>query len=319
MKVCVFCEIKDEDKGRLTAALPAGEFIFAPTDDDIAACEVAIGEIPPEKLASAPRLRWIQLSMAGTDPYTRTRIIPQGVTLTNATGAFGLAIAEHMIGCLFMLVKKLHLYRDHMQTALWQNRGSVEQIEGSTVLVVGYGDLGRTFGEKLKAFGCHVIGVRRDASLGLDGADEMYETKDLDALLPRADIVALCLPGTSGTAGLMTRERLMAMKRGAILINTGRGSVLDQEALCDCLECGQIGAAALDVTLPEPLPKEHRLWRCENALITPHISGKYYLPRTYQNIIGIFEENLKRYAAGQALDNIVDLETGYCMHRKKSS
>ncbi len=313
MKVCVFCEIRSEDQKRLQNALPEGEFVYSPTDHDIARAEIVIGEIPPAKITLAKHLKWIQLSMAGTDPYTKTPVIPAGVTLTNATGAFGLAIAEHMIGCIYMLSKKLHLYRDHMATALWQNRGPVEQIEGATVLVIGYGDLGRTFGDKMKALGCHVIGIRRRVQLGSDGAHEMYGIDALDDLIPRADIVALTLPGTSGTEGLMTKERLFAMKKGAILVNTGRGSVLDQHALCDLLESGHLTGAALDVTVPEPLPQDHPLWKCENALITPHISGKYYLPRTYKNIISIIEANLRRYAAKEPLANVVDLSSGYCI------
>lgn len=313
MTVAVFCEIKDADRIRLMQALPGARFSFSPTGQDIAEAEIIIGEIPPARLVEAKHLKWLQLSMAGTDPYTIDKsVLPAHVTLTNATGAFGLAIAEHMVGCVYMLTKKLHLYRDHMASALWQNRGPVEQVEGSTVVVVGLGDLGQAFAAKMKALGCHVIGVRRTRRPMPECVDEVYTIETLDDLLPRADTLALCLPGTSGTAGLMTRARLERMKRGSYLINTGRGSVLDTDALADLLESGHLSGAAVDVTMPEPLPPEHKLWRCENALITPHISGKYYLPKTYRNIIDIFEDNLRRYAASLPLRNIVDRESGYC-------
>ncbi len=319
MTVAVFCQVAPEDQKRLENALPGAVFSYAPTDVDIEKAEVVIGEIPTEKIPLARNLKWVQLSMAGTDPYTNTGHLPReqvlkgDVILTNATGAFGLAIAEHMVGCAFMLTKKLHLYRDQMATHLWQNRGSVDQIEGSTVVVVGMGDLGRAFAEKMKALGCYLIGVRRTSAPKPDCFDEAYTVDQIDSVIPRADYLALCLPGTSGTAGLLTRQRLEAMKKGAFLINTGRGSVLDTDALADLLTSGHLGGAALDVTLPEPLPAEHPLWDCENALITPHISGKYYLPKTYRNIIDIFEENLRRYAKGEALINVVDRATGYCI------
>jgi len=311
--VAVFCPIEPSDRERLERVLPDFTFVYEPSDEVIARAEVALGEIPPSKLPLAKHLKWLQLSMAGTDPYTKDpTVLPSSVALTNATGAFGLAIAEHMIGCLFMLVKKLHLYRDHMASHLWQNRGSVDQIEGRTVLVVGLGDLGRAFAAKMKALGCYVIGLRRTVASKPECVDEVTTSEHLDEMLPRADFVVLCLPGTSGTAGMMSRERLMRMKQGAYLINTGRGSAVDTDALCELLQSGYLGGAALDVTDPEPLPPSHPLWDCENALITPHISGKYYLPKTYKNIMDIFAENLRRYGAGEELKSRVDRQTGYC-------
>lgn len=314
MKVSVFCELKEEDRARLRAALPEADFSFAPTAEDVAHSRIILGEIPVAMLAHAGELEWLQLSMAGTDPYTLdASVLPAGVLLTNATGAFGLAIAEHMIGCLFMLQKKLHLYRDQMAEHLWINRGTVGQIEGSRVLVVGLGDLGCAFAEKMKALGCHVIGVRRTQAAKPSCVDECYVTAEIDRLLPTADVVALCLPGTSGTAGLFHRARLCAMKQGAILLNVGRGSAVDTDALAELLTAGHLGGAALDVTDPEPLPPTHPLWECENALITPHVAGKYYLPQTYRNIVAILEENLRRYAMGKPLMNVVDRKTGYCV------
>lgn len=319
MIAAVFCEIKPQDRPRLEAALPEARFVYGPSDEEIAQAEIVIGEIPPEKIRLAKQLRWLQLSMAGTDPYTNLPLIPPEnrlpgeVILTNATGAFGLAIAEHMVGCAFMLTKKLHLYRDHMAKGLWQNRGEVAQIEGSRVLIVGTGDLGSNFAVKMKALGCYTVGIRRTSAPKPEGFDEVYTSEHLDEKIPCADYIALCLPGTSGTAGMMNRARLERMKPGAILLNTGRGSAVDTDALADLLQSGHLGGAALDVTMPEPLPPDHRLWSCENALITPHISGKYYLPKTYCNIIDIFEDNLRRYGEGKPLRNIVDRATGYCL------
>ena len=116
----------------------------------------------------------------------------------------------------------------------------------------------------------------------------MYLTEDLDRLLPQADVVAVTLPGTEATRGMLSRERISRMKNGAVLLNVGRGYIVDTEALCDALESGKLAGAGLDVTDPEPLPPEHRLWRIPTAVITPHISGYYHLKETHEHILRIF-------------------------------
>jgi phosphoglycerate dehydrogenase-like enzyme len=133
----------------------------------------------------------------------------------------------------------------------------------------------------------------------------------LEMLLPRADIVALSLPGTSLTDNIINRNTLQLMKPNAVLINVGRGNAVDTDALCDALESGMISGAALDVTDPEPLPKEHPLWNVKNAIITPHISGGFSLPETFNRIVGISADNLEAYMSGKKLKNIVDTTAGY--------
>ena len=132
-----------------------------------------------------------------------------------------------------------------------------------------------------------------------------------DALLPEADVVALCLPGNSATRHTLDARRIGLLKRNAVVINVGRGSAIDTEALCDALYRGRIAGAALDVTDPEPLPADHPLWDAPNAVITPHISGGFSLPETLEQIVDIFAENLRRDAAGEPLLNLVDLRSGY--------
>ena len=133
----------------------------------------------------------------------------------------------------------------------------------------------------------------------------------MDSLLPRADVVAVTLPGTQATSGLLSRERIARMKEGAVLLNVGRGTIVDTEALCDALESGRLGGAGVDVTDPEPLPPEHRLWRLPTAVVTPHVSGFYHLKETHERIVDIMVENLKRFQAGEPLKNQVDFSTGY--------
>lgn len=281
--------------------------------EDIFDADAILGNLPPKLLKDAKKLKWLQSSMAGTDAYLGG-VLPEGVKLTNVTGAFGLAISEHMVATVFTLYKKLHLYRDNQNRSQWLDRGTVKQIEGSTVLTVGLGDIGGNFAKKMKALGAYTIGVRRKDISKPDYIDELVLQNDLDKVLPRADIVALALPNTAETKGLFNRERIYNMKDGATLINVGRGNAVDTEALCDALEDGKLYAASLDVTDPEPLPSDHRMWKIENALITPHISGFFHLRKTYENIVDIFIENLSRFLDGKELENIIDMDTGY---RKK--
>lgn len=135
--------------------------------------------------------------------------------------------------------------------------------------------------------------------------------KDLDAELPQADLVALSLPGTDETAHMFDAARIARMKPGAILMNVGRGTAVDTDALTEALRSGHLFGAALDVTDPEPLPADHPLWKLPNAFITPHISGRFSLPRTLDNIVDIFARNLRHYLNGETLDNQVSRSTHY--------
>ena len=261
-------------------------------------------------------MKWIQLNNAGTEGYCEPGLLPEGAVLTNATGAYGLAISEHMIACLFMLRKKLNLYYADQLNREWRREGHVGVIQGTTVLVIGLGDIGRTFAGKMKALGCYTIGIRRRVTektlAGNVAADEVHGMEDLDQLLPRADVVAMSLPGNASTYHVLNRERIGLLKPNAIVLNVGRGTAIDTDALSDALYAGKITGAALDVTDPEPLPADHPLWSAPGALITPHISGGYSLPETLAQICDIFAENLERFRKGEPLRNVVDMGTGYC-------
>lgn len=278
--------------------------------------QIVFGVPDKEVITAMPRLEWLQLYSAGVGPFTQPGLLLPTTALTNSTGAFGLAISEHMLGMLLCLMKNLHLYRDNQHVGLWRDEGQITSIARATTLVVGLGDIGGAFATRMHALGSHTIGVRRVNLEKPDYLDELYLLDKLDELLPRADIVALSLPHTPQTDNLFDRARLGRMKKGAFLLNVGRGTVLDTDALCDGLDSGAIGGAGLDVTKPEPLPKDHRLWRCQNALITPHVSGWDHLPETQDLIVDIFTSNMARFFAGEELHNLVDFESGYRAHKK---
>lgn len=294
-------------------ALPFPDLLSAEpvTEEDVAWADAILGNVKPELLKSAKNLQWLQTSSAGVEPYTRPGVMPAGAALTNATGAYGLAISEHMLGMLLMIYKKLELYRDGQLKGEWSEQGEVRTLLGATVLIMGMGDIGGSFGRLCKALGAYVIGLRRKDGSRPDYADEVHLTGELDSLLPRADVVAVTLPGTPATRGMLDKKRIALMKPGAVVLNVGRGYIIDTEALCDALESGRLGGAGLDVTEPEPLPKGHRLWGIPTAVITPHVSGGYHLHETHERIVDIFIENLGRFLRGGELKNQVDFETGY--------
>ena len=318
----------ERHRNLLQQAAPGWEFRFRGTDTlvcapqealpgqavphvDLDGAQVILGNVPAAMLHGSPALEWLQTNSAGVEPYIQPGVLAGDTLLTNATGAYGLAIAEHMLGMLLELFKKLELYRDAQKSGAWQSQGAVKAVYGSTVLVLGMGDIGGEFAARCKALGAKVIGVRRSPRPCPEYADEVHLLEDLDSLLPQADVVAITLPGTDATRGLMSRERLAKMKEGAVLLNVGRGFIVDTEALCDALERGHLSGAGVDVTDPEPLPPTHRLWNIPTAVVTPHISGFYHLRETHERIVGIFLENLRHFQAGEPLRNLVDFATGY--------
>lgn len=315
MQIIVAIPTEERHRALLEAAAPEAAFTYCRrrdlTPELLAGAEVILGNPEPQMLRHAQKLRWLQLRSAGTNGYCEPGVLPQGVALTNATGAYGLAISEHMIGQLFMLKKKLHLYYQNQLEHRWASHGEVTAIEGSTLLCLGLGDIGGRFARKMKGLGCHVIGVKRRTGERPDYVDELYTVDRLDEQLPRADILAMSLPGTDETTHILDARRLALMKPSAVVLNVGRGSAIDPEALLAALQNGVIAGAAVDVTEPEPLPADSPLWAQPNLLITPHISGGYSLPATREEIIAICARNLAAFVAGRPLENVVDMQTGY--------
>lgn len=320
MKIAVRVPFVDENiKKRLTktAESVGYEIKFLgmdaePTLDDIGDCNILFGKFPAGIIKDVKELKWLQLPSAGANGFTDDSIYPNNdVILTNGSGAYGVTIAEYQVMMLLMMMRMAPQYIEGQKTARWKNLGAVRSIFGSRILVVGTGNLGGEFAKRVKAFGAHVVGVRKNGNKPEEGFDEMYNIADIDAQLSLADVVALNLPGTNDTTGIMTKERINSLKSDAILMNVGRGTAIDQDALNEALREHKIAGALLDVTNPEPLPAEHPLWTAPNILITPHVSGNYSLQHTCDVLLNIFETNLLKFAKGEPLDNVVDRKAGY--------
>lgn len=325
MNILVTVQTKPHHRAWLESAAPGERFIYkegaAPgaqssdkedgvTRADIENADILLGNVSPALLSPADKLRWMQTASAGVDGYLNG-CLPKDAVLTNATGAYGLAISEYMLAVWLELMKKLHRYRDRQSESDWHDLGPVTSVWGSTVLVLGLGNIGGEFAKRAKALGAKVIGVRRAGTEKPDYVDELIHTEKLDDYLPQADCVAITLPGTKQTKGMFDAARIAKMKDGAVLLNVGRGTIVDTDALCAALQSGKLSGAGLDVTDPEPLPADHPLWKQENAVITPHVSGGFHLAETHDRIIRIMAENLTAFLAGRPLKNVVDFETGY--------
>jgi len=203
------------------------------TEEDLSDVEVILGNVFPALCNSSKTLKWIQLDSAGAAQYKDLR---EDIIVTNCSGAYGEAIAEHMLGCVLLVMKNLARYMELQKTHDWVNLGSVHTISSSKVFCMGMGDIGSTFAEKMKVLGAEVDGISRSGNPKKDVYDHCYSIDQLDSILPGYDVVAMSLPGTAETEHIMDEKRLRAMKEGSILINVGRGSAIDSLALQKVME-----------------------------------------------------------------------------------
>ncbi|MBP7401553.1 MAG: D-2-hydroxyacid dehydrogenase [Clostridia bacterium] len=273
--------------------------------------EVAFGPLSPSDAVRAPRLRWVQLQSAGCENYTLPgNVFPHGrVMLTTASGVYDMPIAEHVLGMMLGHARGLFHYARQQAAGHWDRNHPVERdFAGSTVGVVGLGSIGAAVAVRSRMLGARVLGVRRHPSPD-DPVDTCYTPDRLREMLPLCDYVVLCLPATVDTARVLDAGALAVMRKHAFLVNIGRGSAIDTDALVEALRAGRLGGAGLDVTDPEPLPDGHPLWGMDNVLITPHTSGGS--PGDDARIHALFLENIALYRAGRPLKNLVDPAAGY--------
>lgn len=275
--------------------------------------EIIIGEPKEEELALAPSLRWLQLTCAGAERYVGAECFPSGVQLTNVSGAFGVTVSEHVLAGVLALCRHLPAYRTYAYRTVARPAGTEKLLFGAVAMVYGTGDLGAQTAKRLKAFGMKVIGVCRSRRPQSEDFDRIITMAEADRFLPMADLVVGCLPETKLTRGYFGKERIDSMKRDAIFVNVGCGSLADTEALASALQEGRLFGAVLDVTDPEPLPSEHPLRHLRNVVLTPHVAGIGFggAPETERKIASICCDNLRRYVSGWPLRNQIDFSTGY--------
>ena len=275
--------------------------------------EVIYAPPSPALLRAATSLRWYCSCAAGVEKLTDPALYHSpDVLLTNSAGAYGLTISEHILMVALMLLRKMPRCMEQVRRHEWGNIPSMRSLYGSAVTVWGTGDIGTSFARRAKALGAASIwGVRRTLMPCDPAFDRICTAEDLPELLPRTDILVMALPSTPETAGVLSRERIGMLPKSAIVINVGRGTAVDQEALMDALNADRIAGAALDVMVPEPLPVDHPLWETKNLIITPHVSGQTALPETVERNVAMFCDDLKNYASSRPLRHLVDRRRGY--------
>ncbi|MBN1138075.1 MAG: D-2-hydroxyacid dehydrogenase [Anaerolineae bacterium] len=302
-----------KDRGEIEAALP-----------DI---EIAARRFPHDLLPNATNLRWLQQWGAGADWLMRyPEAAEMDFVLTNASGVHPIPIGEHIFALLLAFARQVHLAVRAQSQGQWRRpaHDSGEllppfELYGKTMLLVGVGAIGQRTAQLADAFKMRVIGVRRSAEHGeshrptahpiVPYVDMMVGPEQLVELLPEADFVVLTVPATHETMGLFGEREFKAMKETAYLVNIGRGGTIDERALVKALQAGWIAGAGLDVFETEPLPADSPLWKLENVIITAHYAGS--TPHYEERAMAIFLDNLRRYRAGQALNNVVDKTLGY--------
>ncbi len=282
------------------------------TDDEKHAAfresEIVLGNPPLEWLTERGRLRWIQLSSAGFRQYTSLSERDLSFTVTNCTGLFGTPVAETAVAGILALLRAIPTFVRDKELRHWRGatiRPQLGKLSGRRVLILGHGDIGGTVRQLLSGFGCPIETMGNRVGSGAD----FYTLAELDARLPTAQLVVAALPETDETVQLFDANRLALLSEDCILVNTGRGSLIDEAALLDLLQAGKLGGAVLDVTGKEPLPADDPLWNAPRTLLTQHSAGG--ARDENRRIIDRFVSNLRRYRSGQPLHFTVDLKRGY--------
>ena len=275
--------------------------------------EIVYGMPDRTALKDMTQLKWFCASFAGVDRYVDEALYPhEGVLLSNSAGAYGVTIAEHIMMVTLMLLRQMMPTMKAVGERVWLPPLPVRSICGANITVLGTGDIGASFAQRAKAMGAKSIcGVRRTIKPADPAFDSVHTHDQLESLLPDTDLLVLALPSTPDTIGFLSRRRIALLPKTAFVINVGRGSAIDQPALVDALNAGQLAGAALDVFVQEPIPDGDPIWDAKNLLLTPHVSGQLSLGYTRDKNVALFCEDLENYAAGRPLARYVDRKIGY--------
>ena len=269
----------------------------------------------PKQLKDAKKLKWIHSTAAGVAQLMYSELRDSGILVTNPSGIFSVPMAEHTMGLLVALARNFpdsvrQQDRAHWsQQDLWDKPQHLTELNGQVLLIVGYGSIGREVAKRAKGFDLRVWGVTRSGEGDGAHVERMFSVAQLKEVLPEVDYVLICAPETAETKHLIGAAEIAKMKRGARLINVGRGSLLDEAAMIRALDSGTLGGAALDVAQTEPLPPDSPLWHAPNLLITPHtsaVSDRLWIRQT-----DLLLELLARWFDGRELFNRVNFARGY--------
>ena len=273
--------------------------------------EIIVGT-DPFLSRNAPNLRWLCSPFAGVDPFLADGAFASpSALLTCSSGAYGVTISEHVIMLLLEVLRRRPEYRAHMDRREWVRRLPVRGIFGSRITLLGTGDIGQETLRRLRPFQPgQILGVNRRGGNPGGLFDRIVQRDHLDDVLPETEILIISLPGTRDTFRIISGKQLKLLPDDAVIINVGRGSVIDQRALEAELRSGRL-YAALDVFEEEPVPRDASLWDCPRLVMTPHVAGDTTLPHTVDRIVELFLGDFENYCAGRPLTQLVDRTIGY--------
>jgi len=318
MKLTIFCDMTfpEEALRALSEGVAGHSLVFGSArtssnlasgapDPALSTADVAFGQPAVDGLLGSSSLRWAHLTSAGYTRYDvdaiRAALATKGIALTTSSTVYADPCAEHVLAMMLSMARRLPESLDAQRTTrAWESASRREQsvlLRGQTVLLLGYGAIGRRLAELLAPFDVRLLAVRRRAEG--DVLVTVVHEEDIDRALGEADHVVNVLPENERTRGFLDRARLAQMREGAFVYNVGRGTTVDQSALLDALQSGRLGGAYLDVTEVEPLPADHPLWSAPNCFITPHAAGGRR--GEHLALVRHFLDNLRRFERGEAL------------------
>lgn len=301
----IFCNAGLDDAAMQLLTAETSEHHLLTNGADFSEADVAFGQPDPQQLVASNRLRWVHITSAGYTRYdtdaVRAALRERGILFTNSSHVYDAPCAQHVLAMMLADARQLpSCYESQRSDHGWPNgprRAASYLLDGQTVLLLGLGAIGQYLIRLLQPFDMKIIAVRRNVQ-PQDGIDVVDESA-LDDVLPRADHVVNVLPESPSTMGFVDAARFARMKPGVRFYNIGRGKTVDQDALLKVLLTGQVGAAYLDVTDPEPLPPDHALWTAPNCTITPHSGGGHQGERL--RLVQHFVRNLRAFEYGEPL------------------
>lgn len=313
MKILICAPLQDAEIKKIQEHFKNDIFIInrKPTQENIDQVDVIIGNPKLNLNLNQEHLQAILLNSAGSDQYIKTGILNENTKLTNASGSYGNAISEQVIGMMITLCKNLKTYALQMNEGNWNPLKTGKEIYHSRVCIVGYGDIGYEIARRLKTFDCYITAIKRRVQDDLPYVDEVSSLDQLDKLLPTMDFVILSLPQSKETYHLFNTEKLLKMKKDAVLINVGRGSAIDTNDLIEVLNQEHLYGVGIDVVEEEPLSNTSPLWKFENVLITPHSSGGFVWQSVRNYYTELVIRNIEHLKNKETLENEVDFQTGY--------
>lgn len=258
-------------------------------------------------LQAAPHVRWVHSLSDGVERLLTKSMMERPILLTNSHGIHDRSVSEHTMAMLLSWYRRIPDAVRHQSAHEWvRPRG--QTLFGKTILIVGFGGIGRAIAQRAKVFETKILAVKKHISQELF-ADHVYNQDEILSVLPEADIVIAALPATPETENFFGAKEFAAMKSSALFINIARASVVDENALLDALKEGKIAGACLDVFSSEPLPANHPFWDMENVIMTPHIASM--VPDFWEHLLTLLRTNFELFASGGKLLNLVDKNKGY--------